>query len=125
MDPREGSHQGSLRGFSPTGEPSAPTPRVALKQDEVRHVAKLARLALGDEEMTRFGRQLSQILEYIQTLNELDTSQVEPTAHVVPMANVWREDEVEPSAGPEAVLGNAPDRTEEFFRVPKIIAEGG
>jgi aspartyl-tRNA(Asn)/glutamyl-tRNA(Gln) amidotransferase subunit C len=100
-------------------------PRVALDQDDVRHVAKLARLALGDEEMRRFGRQLSQILDYIQTLNELDTSQVEPTAHVVPMANVWREDEVEPSAGREAVLGNAPDRTEEFFRVPKIIAEGG
>lgn len=100
-------------------------PRVTLNQDDVRHVAKLARLALGDEEMSRFGRQLSQILDYIQTLNELDTSQVEPTAHVVPMANVWREDEVEPSAGREAVLGNAPDRTEEFFRVPKIIAEGG
>jgi aspartyl-tRNA(Asn)/glutamyl-tRNA(Gln) amidotransferase subunit C len=98
---------------------------MALSQDEVRHVAQLARLALGDEEMSRFGRQLSQILDYIQTLNELDTSQVEPTAHVVPMANVWREDEVEPSAGREAVLGNAPDRTEEFFRVPKIIAEGG
>ena len=98
---------------------------MALSHDEVRHVATLARLALSEEETARFGRQLSQILDYIQTLNELDTSQVEPTAHVVPMANVWREDEVEPSPGREAVLGNAPDRTEEFFRVPKIIAEGG
>ncbi|HXZ25163.1 MAG TPA: Asp-tRNA(Asn)/Glu-tRNA(Gln) amidotransferase subunit GatC [Nitrospiria bacterium] len=98
---------------------------MALDQDEVRHVAQLARLALSDEETARMSRQLGQILDYIQTLNELDTSQVEPTAHVVPMANVWREDEVEPSAGRDAVLGNAPDRTDEFFRVPKIIAEGG
>jgi len=98
---------------------------MALSQDEVRHVAMLARLALSEEETARLGRQLSQILDYVQTLNELDTSQVEPTAHVVPIVNVWRQDEVEPSAGPEAVLGNAPDRTDEFFRVPKIIAEGG
>jgi aspartyl-tRNA(Asn)/glutamyl-tRNA(Gln) amidotransferase subunit C len=98
---------------------------MALSQDDVRHVATLARLALNDDETARFGRQLSQILDYIQTLNELDTSRIEPTAHVVPMANVWRDDEVEPSPGREAVLGNAPDRTEEFFRVPKIIAEGG
>jgi len=98
---------------------------MALSDDEVRHVATLARLALTDDETARFGRQLSRILEYIQTLNELDTSQVEPTAHVVPMANVWRDDEVEPSADREAVLGNAPDRTEEFFRVPKILTEGG
>ncbi|MBI3622309.1 MAG: Asp-tRNA(Asn)/Glu-tRNA(Gln) amidotransferase subunit GatC [Nitrospirae bacterium] len=98
---------------------------MALSQDDVRHVATLARLALDDAETARFGRQLSRILDYIQTLNELDTSQIEPTAHVVPMANVWRDDEVEPSPGREAVLGNAPDRTDEFFRVPKIIAEGG
>lgn len=101
------------------------SPQVALSQDDVRHVATLARLALGDEETAQFGRQLSRILDYIQTLNELDTSQVEPTAHVVPLANVWRDDVVEPSSGREAVLGNAPDRTDEFFRVPKIIAEGG
>jgi aspartyl-tRNA(Asn)/glutamyl-tRNA(Gln) amidotransferase subunit C len=88
-------------------------------------VALLARLALDDAETAQFGRQLSQILAYVETLNELDTSQVEPTAHVVPIANVWRDDTVEPSAGREAVLGNAPDRTEEFFRVPKIIVEGG
>jgi aspartyl-tRNA(Asn)/glutamyl-tRNA(Gln) amidotransferase subunit C len=96
-----------------------------LNRDEVRHVAALARLALSEEETAQFGRQLSQILTYIQTLNELDTSQVEPTSHVVPMANVWREDEVTPSSDREAILGNAPDRTEEFFRVPKIISGGG
>lgn len=92
-----------------------------LSRDDVRHVATLARLALGDEEAAGLGRQLSQILTYVQTLNELDTSQVEPTSHVVPMANVWREDEVAPSCDREAILANAPDRAEEFFRVPKII----
>ncbi len=97
---------------------------MGLSQDDVRHVATLARLALSAEETAQFGRQLSRILDYIQTLNELDTSQVEPTAHVVPIANVWRDDVVEPSAGREAVLGNAPDRTDEFFRVPKILTEG-
>ncbi|MEW6324583.1 MAG: Asp-tRNA(Asn)/Glu-tRNA(Gln) amidotransferase subunit GatC [Nitrospirota bacterium] len=96
-----------------------------LTQDEVRHVAALARLALSDEEAEHFSRQLSQILTYVQTLNELDTSQVEPTAHAVPMANVWREDVVAPSCDREAILADAPDRTGEFFRVPKILAEGG
>ena len=96
-----------------------------LSREEVRHVATLARLALSEEEVTLFSRQLSQILTYVQTLNELDTSQVEPTSHVVPMANVWREDEVTPSCDRKVILGNAPDRTEEFFRVPKIITEGG
>ena len=88
-------------------------------------MATLARLALGDEEAAGLGRQLSQILTYVQTLNELDTSQVEPTSHVVPMANVWREDDVAPSCDREAILANAPDRAGEFFRVPKILAEGG
>jgi aspartyl-tRNA(Asn)/glutamyl-tRNA(Gln) amidotransferase subunit C len=101
------------------------SPRVELNRDEVRHVATLARLALGDEEVAHFARQLSQILTYVQTLNTLDTSQVEPTSHVVPMANVWRDDDVAPSCEREAILANAPDRTEEFFRVPKIIVEGG
>ena len=96
-----------------------------LSREEVRHVATLARLQLNDEEVDRFRRQLSHILSYVQTLNELDTSQVEPTSHVVPMANVWRDDEVTPSCEREALLKNAPDRTEEFFRVPKIIGEGG
>ena len=100
------------------------SPRVELSRDEVRHVATLARLALSDEEAAHFSRQLSQILTYVQTLNQLDTSQVEPTSHAVPMANVWREDDVAPSCDREAILANAPDRTAEFFRVPKILAEG-
>jgi aspartyl-tRNA(Asn)/glutamyl-tRNA(Gln) amidotransferase subunit C len=89
--------------------------------DEVEHAAKLARLVITEEEKERYSRQLSNILTYIEKLKELDTSKVEPTSHVLPMKNIFREDEVRPCLPREEVLKNAPDRTEEFFRVPKII----
>jgi aspartyl-tRNA(Asn)/glutamyl-tRNA(Gln) amidotransferase subunit C len=88
---------------------------------EVEHVAKLARLAITDAEKEKYSRQLSNILTYIEKLKELDTSRVEPTSHVLPMKNIFREDEVRPSLPREEILKNAPDRTEGFFRVPKII----
>ena len=92
-----------------------------LSKQEVEHVAKLARLAITDEEKERYSQQLSNILTYIEKLKELDTSKVEPTSHVLPMKNIFREDEVRPSLPREEILKNAPDRAEEFFRVPKII----
>ncbi len=92
-----------------------------ITKDEVEHVAKLARLAVTEEEKERYSQQLSNILTYIEKLKELDTSRVEPTSHVLPMKNIFREDEVRPSLPREEILKNAPDRTEEFFRVPKII----
>ena len=92
-----------------------------ITQEEVEHVAKLARLAVTEEEKERYSQQLSNILTYIEKLKELDTSKVDPTSHVLPMKNVFREDEVRPSLPREEILKNAPDRTEEFFRVPKII----
>jgi len=92
-----------------------------ITKEQVEHVAKLARLAITEEETERYSQQLSNILTYIEKLKELDTSKVEPTSHVLPMKNIFREDEVEPSLPREEVLKNAPDRTEEFFRVPKII----
>jgi len=92
-----------------------------ITRDEVEHVAKLARLAITEEETERYSQQLSNIMTYIEKLKELDTSQVEPTSHVLPMKNVFREDQVRPSLPREEILKNAPDRTEEFFRVPKII----
>lgn len=92
-----------------------------ITKDEVEHVAKLARLAVTEEEKERYSQQLSNILTYIEKLKELDTSKVEPTSHVLPMKNIFREDEVRPSLPREEILKNAPDRTEEFFRVPKII----
>ena len=92
-----------------------------ITKEEVEHVAKLARLAITEEEKERYSQQLSNILTYIEKLKELDTSKVDPTSHGLPMKNVFREDEVRSSLPREEILKNAPDRTEEFFRVPKII----
>ena len=84
-------------------------------------MAKLARLALKDEEAEQLTRQLSDILTYVEKLNELDTKDVEPTSHILPVRNVLRDDEVRGSIDRGKALVNAPDRTEEFFRVPKVI----
>ena len=92
-----------------------------ITREQVEHVAKLARLAVTDEEKALFGRQLSSILTYVETLNRVDTTQVEPTAHVVPMQNVLREDAAKPSLSRDEVLANAPDSENGCFRVPKII----
>jgi len=92
-----------------------------ITREQVEHVAKLARLAIGEEEKALFARQLSSILTYAQTLNRLDTSSVEPTSHVIPIQNVFREDEVRPSLSREQAFANAPDTDAGCFRVPKII----
>jgi aspartyl-tRNA(Asn)/glutamyl-tRNA(Gln) amidotransferase subunit C len=88
---------------------------------DVEHIAKLSRLEFTDEEKIRFTDQLNQILDYIEKLNELDTTNVEPLSHVIELKNVFREDEVVPSIRQEEALKNAPSRTEKFFRVPKVI----
>lgn|SRR5512143_2386301 len=90
---------------------------------DVEHVAKLARLAFSEEAMQKFTHQLNDILAYMEQLNKLDTSKVEPLAQVVEMSNVMRDDTVTPSLPQEEVLRNAPDRTEKFFRVPKVIGD--
>ena len=95
--------------------------QMKITRKEVEHVAKLARLALKEEEIETFTLQLSNILTYVDKLNELDTTDVDPTSHVLRVKNVLRDDEVKKSIDREKVLGNAPDRTEEFFRVPKVI----
>ncbi len=92
-----------------------------ISREEVVHVAKLARLALREEEIDMFARQLSDILTYVEKLSELNTNDVEPTSHILPVKNVLREDEIGEALEREKVLGNAPDRTKEFFRVPKVI----
>lgn len=87
---------------------------------EVEHVARLARLDLAGEEKERMRAQLDAILSYIHKLNELETADVEPTSHVLPIANVMRADEVGDSLSRDEALANAPDREGEFFRVPRI-----
>lgn len=92
-----------------------------ISREEVLHVAKLARLELSSEEIERLTDQLSNILTYVEKLNEADTKGVEPTSHVMSISNVFREDEARPSLPVEKALENAPDSDGAFFRVPKII----
>ena len=94
-----------------------------ITRAEVEHVARLARLELTQEEKERMAAQLDPILAYVDKLNELDTSGVEPTTTVIPMVSVMREDEVRPSLDQEEALANAPDRVDVFFRVPRIIED--
>ena len=95
--------------------------KITLK--DVEHVARLARLELGPEEKERMQRELNGILTYIDKLRGVDTTSVEPTSHAVPMTNVMRDDVVQPSFPQSDMLANAPDRSGDFFRVPKIIEE--
>ena len=94
---------------------------MSATQIDVKYVAHLARLALTPEEEEKFGAQLGQVLGYIEKLNELDVSQVDPTAHAVPMINVTRPDEVRPSLPNDEALRNAPARANGLFVVPKIV----
>lgn len=90
---------------------------------DIRYVAKLARIALTDEEVERFGSQLGDLLEHVNVLAELDTASVAATAQVVESRNVTRADESGACLDRETVLGMAPQRQGAFFRVPRIIAE--
>ncbi len=92
----------------------------SLGRREVAHVAALARLALGDEELDRFTGQLATVLEYAADIAALDLSSVAPTAHPVPVANVLRDDEVVPCLDRAEVLAQAPDVEDHRFRVPRI-----
>ncbi|MEK6690171.1 MAG: Asp-tRNA(Asn)/Glu-tRNA(Gln) amidotransferase subunit GatC [Nitrospirota bacterium] len=92
-----------------------------ITKKEVEHVSRLARLELSDEEKETFTKQLNNILTYVEKLNELDTKDVEPTSHVLQIQNIFKEDEIRESLPRERALSNAPDRTDEFYRVPKII----
>ncbi len=92
-----------------------------ISRDDVLKIASLSRLALREGEAEAFGTQLNSILSYVEQLNELDTSAVEPTSHVIPLQNIVREDIVRESLPREAALQNAPDATDRFYRVPKII----
>ena len=92
-----------------------------IDEEQVRRVALLSRLELSDEEIAQFSGQLSDIVEYIEKLNELNTDNVEPLAHCLPVHNVLREDKPRPSLSNDQALANAPDREDEYFKVPKIL----
>jgi len=94
---------------------------MSISIQDVEHVAKLARLELRQEEKETFTEQLNAILKYMDKLNELDTSNVQPTSHVLPLVNVMREDEPRESLPIEKVMLNAPDEEDGQFRVPAVI----
>jgi aspartyl-tRNA(Asn)/glutamyl-tRNA(Gln) amidotransferase subunit C len=89
-----------------------------ISRDEVLHVARLARLDLSNDEVTRFQEQLSAILEAVSKVSELDLSDVPPTSHPLDVVNVWGADEPRPSLAVEDALANAPDREGSYFKVP-------
>ena len=91
---------------------------MAITRDEVLHVARLARLALTEDEIGKFQEQISAILEAVGKVAELDLSEVEPTAHPLELSNAWAADEPQPSLPVEEALENAPDREDGYFRVP-------
>ncbi len=91
--------------------------------DDVRHIALLARLEFGEDEIGRFTDDLNEILQYAEKLQALDTDGVEPTSHAVRLTNVFREDAVRPSLTNEQALANAPDCEAGCFKVPPIIQE--
>jgi len=92
-----------------------------IDKKDVEHVAWLARLELSEEEKDKFTRQLGQVLEHAQKIKSLDTREVKPTSHVVPLRNVMRDDLVKPCLPQEEALGNAPHSEEGYFRVPRIL----
>lgn len=92
-----------------------------IKKSDVEHVALLARLELTDDEKEIYTRQLNDILGHFESLQELETANVEPMAHVLSLFNVFREDKVDRHLTSENVLANCPDRDEDCFKVPKIV----
>uniref|UniRef100_A0A7C4AIH7 Aspartyl/glutamyl-tRNA(Asn/Gln) amidotransferase subunit C n=1 Tax=Thermodesulfovibrio aggregans TaxID=86166 RepID=A0A7C4AIH7_9BACT len=92
-----------------------------ISKEQVKHIAMLARIELNEDEIELYQEQLSKILDYVEKLNEIDTTEIEPTSHVINLSNVFREDRIKPWLSRDEALKNAPDATDKFFRVPKII----
>jgi aspartyl-tRNA(Asn)/glutamyl-tRNA(Gln) amidotransferase subunit C len=94
---------------------------MALSREQVLHIAELARLKLSDEETDLFVEQLSAVLAYAEQLNDLDTDAIPPTAQVLALSNILREDEIGPCLTPDEALANAPRRRDDYFQVRAIL----
>ncbi len=92
-----------------------------IKVEDIEKMARLARLSFTDEEKQNLASHLDTIVSYVEKLDELDTTDVQPTYHVLDMQNVLRDDVVEPSLHPDEVLRNAPNKKNGYFSVPKVI----
>jgi aspartyl-tRNA(Asn)/glutamyl-tRNA(Gln) amidotransferase subunit C len=89
--------------------------------NDVKYIANLARLNFEEKELESFTSQFNEILSFFEKLNELDTENIEPLSHPIPNQNVFRDDKLKSSVSQEEALKNAPDRSDEFFKVPKVI----
>ena len=105
--------------FNPSSK--ATSTKTDRMQIDLQHVVKLARIELSLEEEQRIGPQLSEIIQYVEKLNELDVDEIEPTAHVVQLTNVLREDKPQPSLSQDDAMRNAPKYANGLFVVPKIV----
>ena len=94
-----------------------------ISKEDVAHVARLARLALTEDELERFTGQLGAVLEHARDVEALDTAGVPPTAHPLPVRNVFRDDDLEPPLDREEVLSQAPDVEDHKFKVPRILGD--
>lgn len=105
----------------PQKGPVSPEWNLPMKPDEVREVAKLARLELSEDEISTYADQLTKVLDYVALLDEVDTEGVEPMVHAVDQGNVFRVDEVRPSLTRHDALANAPKTDGKYFQVPQVI----
>lgn len=96
---------------------------MVLTEEEVRKVANLARLELSENEIEEYRRQLSDVLDYVEQLDELELDDVEPTARAVAQTNVWREDEARPSLALREVLRNAPATSDDQFLIQAVLSD--
>ena len=96
----------------------------SISEQDVRHVAKLGRLNLTDEEIERIGGKLSSVLGYISKMNELNVDDVEPMAHAADITNVYRDDEPTEGISVDDALLNAPEKSPPYFKVPKVLGDG-
>lgn len=96
---------------------------MSVTKKDVEKIAELAKLKFTDDELENFTHQMNEILSYMDKLNELDTENVKPLSHPVEQINVFREDELRPSVSTEEALKNAPDKTDQHFKVPKVIGD--
>jgi aspartyl-tRNA(Asn)/glutamyl-tRNA(Gln) amidotransferase subunit C len=95
----------------------------SISRDEVAHLARLARLALSDDELDQFGQQLDVIIGAVSRISDLDTADVPPTSHALPLTNITRDDVARPGLGVQAALSGAPAAEDGRFRVPRILGE--
>ena len=98
---------------------------MGIQRDQVAKIARLSRIAMSDDELATFSEQLSRIVDYFGKLNELDTADVEPLSHALPVANVFRADEPAASLPPEVAVANAPQKAGSSFKVPRVLDESG